>query len=243
MKCVNCGAVLQPDQLLCPYCGAPNAQASDRQKELDAMEQKNRTLKREVLAGSKWEIIYKIHKRVNIVLFCIFALTMVISFGIFLLTEGHVLGHKGTETEMLRYYEEGDYEKLYLCMNSGELFDPEKNYDYSHIALLWRSYENCQLYFAEAFEEYEKTGLYSTYDLEQCIKEGCEVLTGNCSYVYPALSATNQEKFAPYQEQVRILFTGALQIPEKMLEDLDTAETYKREDPLIEYVLEVLPNE
>ena len=243
MKCVSCGAILEADQSICPYCGARNEEAIHRKERLDTLEKENRLLKKTVLWQEKETIAYKIHKRINLALVCIFLLSVVISLGVFLFTEGHLFGHRGTEEEMLRYYEEGDYESLYLCMSSGELFDPEKHYEYGHLALLWRSYQDCQTHFATAYESYVKTGLYDAYELERCIKDGCAVLTGNLSTTYSQLSDANRERLAPYQEQIRILFTGALQLPEEMLADLEEQDPFYREKPLKDYVLEVLPNE
>ena len=244
MKCVQCGAILKEEHLVCPYCGAINEEASGRKKEIDIIEKKNRALKKEILEKSKEEIYTKIHRRVNFVLTCVFVLMVLISFGTFMILEGNLFVPKGTEEEMIRYYEEGDFEKLYLCMSSGELFDPELRYEYSHMALLWDQYKSCQTYFGKAYQEYEKTGVYNGYYLECCIDYGCEVLTGEFSYVYDEFPEINKEKAAPYREQVMILFTGILQIPEELIEEMYKEEYYyNRSDILTEYVLEVLPNE
>lgn len=244
MKCIQCGAVLKADQLVCPYCGATNEEASSRKRELDSLEAKNISLKKEVLEKSKDEIRTKIHKRVNFVLLCVFIITVFISFGTYMIVEENLFGSKGTEEEMIRYYEEGDYENLYLCMSSGDLFDPELRYEYSHMALLWDKYKSCQIYFGKAYREYEKTGFYDGYYLERCVDYGCEVLTGEFSYSYGEFPEANREGAAPYQEQVMILFTGVLQIPEELIEEMHQEEYYyNKADVLTEYVLEVLPNE
>lgn len=243
MKCLNCGAVLDADQLVCPYCGTINHEASGRKQELDVLEGENQALKKEVLSKSKEEVRYKIHKRVNLVLAGIFMLTTVISFVAFCITDEPIWNRKGTEEDMIRYYEAGDYENLYLCMSSGDLFDPEQYYDYGHIALIWNDYLNCQIYFGKAYEAYVDTGFYDSYYLERCIEYGCDVLTGNLSYIYEELSEENKKRLAPCQEQIYILFTGALQIPEELIEEIYEIEEYKHADALVEYVLEVLPHE
>lgn len=243
MKCVGCGAVLEAEQMNCPYCGALNEEAFKRKQELEEMAKDNFALKRKILFSSKGEIYYKIHKRVNIALFCILFLALLVGSFTFLLLEGSVFGAKGTEEEMVRYYEADDLEGLYICMSTGNLFDPEKYYEYSHIALLWNDYAECQLHFAKAYEQYLKTCFYDAYYLERCIEYGCDVLSGNISYTYPELSEKNKEKLTPYQEQVMILFTGVLKIPEELIEGIYTAEVYDRDESLVKYVLEVLPNE
>lgn len=244
MKCVQCGAILKEEHLVCPYCGAINEEASVRKKEVDTIENKNKALKKEVLEKSKEEIHTKIHRRVNFVLTCVFILLVFISFGTYMIVEENLFGPKGTEEEMIRYYEAGDFENLYLCMNSGELFDPELRYEYSHMALLWNKYQSCQIYFAKAYQEYDKTGVYDGYYLERCIEYGCEVLTGEFSYTYDVFPEINKEKAAWYQEQVMILFTGVLQIPDELITEMYNEEYYyNRADILTEYVLEVLPNE
>lgn len=243
MKCINCGALLEADQLVCPYCGTANHEAIDRKQELDMIEGENRKLKKEVLSKSKEEIGYKIHKRVNLVLLAVFVLVTVFSFVAYLFTEEQVWNRNGSEEDMVRYYEANDFENLYFCMSFADLFDPEKYPDYGHAALIWNDYMDCQVYFAKAYEEYEKTGYYDAWYLEKCIDYGCDVLTGNLSYVYEELSEENKERLAPYQEQIYILFTGALQIPDELIEEMYEVEAYEHEEALVEYVLEVLPNE
>ena len=243
MKCNNCGALLDADQLVCPYCGRANQVAADRKKELDKIEKENRSLRKEVLSKSREQIRYKIHKRVNLALLAVFVLVVVFSFVAYLFTEEQVWNREGGEADMNRYYEAGDLENLYLCMNFADLYDPEKYPDYGHAALIWNDYMDCQIYFASAYEEYEKTGFYDAWALEKCIDCGCDVLTGNLSYIYEELSEENKKKLTPYQEQVYILFTGALQIPEELIEEIYELEEYKHDEALIEYVLEVLPND
>ena len=244
MKCIQCGAILKAEQLVCPYCGAVNKEATGRRRELDFLEAQNISLKKEVLQESKEEIRTKIHRRVNFVLLCVFILTVFISFATYMITEEHLFGPKGTEEEMIRYYEEGDYENLYLCMSSGDLFDSELRYEYGHMALLWNDYESCQINFGKAYQEYVNTGKYDSYYLEQCVKYGCEVLTGEFSYTYDEFPEVNREKAKPLQDQVMILFTGVFQIPEELIGEMHDRENYyDKADVLIEYVLEVLPNE
>ncbi len=244
MKCVQCGAVIGAKELICPYCGAVNEDAVSRKKELDKLEEDNLLLKKEILDKSKSELRIKIHNRVNIVLLCVFIVTVLIGFGIHMILEENYFAPKGTEEEMYRYYEEGDYEKLYLCMSSGDLFDAELRYKYGHMAFLWNSYDNCQTYFAKAHQSYIENGVYDSYYLESCVEYGCEVLIGQFSYDYKYFPDENIEKIAPYQEQVMLLFAGIFRIPEELITEMYEEEYYSDKiDLLTEYVLEVLPNE
>lgn len=244
MKCLQCGAVLKEEDLKCPYCGAVNNEAYNRKRERDILEEKNKLLKEEVLKKSKEELYTKIHRRINTAMLCVFIITVFISYVVFMIGEKQYFGLKGTEKEMVRYYEEGDYANLFLCMKAGDLFDPELRYKYSHMALLWDNYKSCQTYFSLAYQEYEETGFYDSFYLEQCVEYGCEVLTGEFSYDYDELPEANIEAAKPYQEQVMILFTGMLKIPEELIREMKQEEYYYiRPDILTEYVLEVLPNE
>jgi len=243
MKCFNCGANLDADKLVCEYCGTVNDDAVQRKQELDKLENENIELKRDVLTKSKEEIRYKIHIRVNIALAVFFILTMVISFVMYLGVEVNLFHKNSNVSDMYKYYETQDYESLYYCMSNGNLFSVEDYPEYSHMALYWRNYNDCYLYYAQAFEEYQQTGQYNKYELERCIEKGCGVLTGEIGSIYDDFWTSNKERMLPYQEQVYILFTGALQIPEEMIAEIYDKVQYDQADEIVEYVLEVFPNE
>ncbi len=243
MKCVQCGAILEADELVCSYCGTANEDALKRKKELKTIEKKNEKFKNKVLNESKPEISAKIHKRVNIALFIVLIVMSVINWGIYMIFEENCFAHKGTVEEMYRYYEEGDYENLYYCMSSGDLFDLEEYYKYGYMAWMWNSYNECQTCFGLAYEKYLETGFYDEFYLEYSIKYGCEVLTGEFSYDYMEMPEEVEDQIKFYQEQIKLLFTGIYQIPDELLEKMYEREYYGRADILIEYVMEVLPNE
>lgn len=243
MKCKNCGANMKREQRICPYCGSPNAIAVKQEKILGGMEQSNQEFREQVLKESKPMLYYKIHKRVNLALFCIFICVMLFSMFAFFHKEGGLVTTPGSMEVCASYYEEEKFEELYRYMSEHDMFDPENNYAYGQMVFLWRSYQNCQDYFATSYEVYQDTGFYDTSYLELCIKEGYEVLTSEVSYLYNEPVKRNQEMYAPYQEKIYMLFTGVLHIPEEMLADVGEGTfDYEVRDGLIEYVLEVLPN-
>ena len=240
MKCIHCGANIETDQKICPYCGTANPEAYKRERQLEEIQKKNEALTKQVLKDSGPQLLYKIHKRVNLALLVLLILVFAVSLGVYVAKES---GEKhGGKKDIIRFYEEGAWEDLYLCMRSWDYFGEEGYHEYSYMALLWDSYRSCQLYFGEAYEEYLSTGYYSTWQLRRCVKEGYEVLTGYISPLYDKPSEQNLKNIQPYRDQIYILFTGMLQIPEEMLEDLDPKDGMGS-NSLEEYVLEVLPNE
>lgn len=242
MKCKHCGANIEADQKICPYCGTANPEAYLREWQLEEIQKKNKELARQVLKDSRPELLYKLHKRVNLALFILLILISVVSFGVYMAKES---GKKyGKKSDIPRLYEEGAWDEFALCMRSWDYSKEEEYHDYMHMASLWNCYRSCQIAFAQAYEGYLETGYYKKQYLRECVKYGYMVLTGELSYLYSHenLSEQNKKNLEPFREQVYILFTGILKIPENMLSDLDP-EDYTEENTLFEYVLEVLPNE
>lgn len=243
MKCKNCGANIKREQRRCPYCGSINEMAVKQEQALGSMEKSNQEYMLQVLKESKPMLHYKIHKRVNLVLLGIFICVTLFSMFAFFHQEGGLFTTPGSMEVCASYYEEGKFEELSRYMSEHDMFNPENNYAYSQMVFLWKSYQNCQDYFATSYEVYQETGFYDTSYLELCIREGYEVLTSEVSYLYKEPVKRNQNMYAPYQEKIYMLFTGVLHIPEEMLADVKEGTfDYEVRDALIEYVLEVLPN-
>lgn len=241
MKCVNCGAQIGLDVEKCPFCGTVNNIAVVRKEGIEILKAENEKLEEAVLEASKKEMYYKLHKRINIILVAVMVLFCVAALIISQIEYDYV----APEDKKMVYelYEKQDLEGLYNLMHEKDIFGKEGFYDYSYMALLWNNYQECQRWYAKAYDNYLANGKYDSYYLERCIETGCEILTGYISSTYGKnLSEKNKEYLRPYQEKVMILFTGTFGIPEEMLEGLEH-DDYDREDAIIEYVLEVLPNE
>lgn len=238
MKCKSCGAILQMEQSVCPYCGISNPVAAEQARYLNLLKRKNQNYRARVLKESRPEILKRIHRRVNWILFGVLVLVTVLSFVLYGSKEYHQ--ENGTAEQMEEYYREGDYRQLYLYMNDCNLYDPDKHYKYGQMALFFRTYQDCQDSFADAYENYLQTGRYSGYGLERCIQNGYDLLTAYISYVYEDVGEENRQRLLPYQKQVWVLFTGNLRIPEEMLQNLE-ADDDARKQELIAYVKEVLP--
>lgn len=241
MKCENCGAQVGLDVEKCPYCGTINKIALMREEKLEDLKDSNEEFEKKVLEDSREELHYRLHKRINLALFCLLALLVIVGIVI----DEHGQNHVSEENDKLvkEYYEAAKLEELYYHMHENNIIGMEGYYDYSNIALLWHTYRECQLEFAFAYDGYLKNGKYSKWQLESCVDSGYDVLTGYISYSYDEnLSPKNRELIKPYQEKVYMMFTGVLQIPEEMLVDLEPND-FEKLDALQEYVLEVLPNE
>lgn len=241
MKCENCGAQIGLDVEKCPYCGTINQIAVVREEKLEDLKERNEEFEKKVLKDSKEELRYRLHKRINLALFLALAFLVIVGS----IIEEREQNYVSEENDRLvrEYYEAGKLEELYYHMHENNIIGMEGYYDYSNIVLLWNAYQDCQIEFACAYDDYLKNGKYSTWQLESCVDKGYDVLTGYISYTYDEnMSEQNKELIKPYQENVYMLFTGALQIPEEMLVDLEPYD-YERQEALKEYVLEVLPNE
>lgn len=243
MKCENCGAQIGFDEEKCPYCGTLNTAAISRKQRINDMEEQNRQLFANTLDKEKTTIIYKVWVRINIVLTCVFAAAFIVLLAVSLVDEfiyDNDIGKGDAIEQMNHYYDEGQLMELNRCMHDNDLFDSQKRYDCSQIALLWGNYMDCQKEFAESYENYLSTGCYKQWQLERCIDLGYEVLTGNISHIYgEKMSDRNKELLKPYQDDIKIMFTGILKVPLEMLNDPDVYDA----DDIYEYVLEALPCE
>lgn len=241
MKCKNCGAQMGLDVKKCPYCGTVNEIAIKREENLTNLVKENEEFKEQLLERSKEEMHYRLHKRMNLAMLCLLLVFLIGGSLIVEFQKNHV--SKKDEQLAKEYYEAGNFKDLYYHLHEKEMFGFAKYYDYCQMALLWTSYNDCQIFFSRAYDQYCVTGKYSAWDLERCIESGCKILTSYVSFTYgEKMSEQNGKALKPYQEQVRILFAGVLQIPEEMFDNLKEDE-YDRMDALKDYVLEVLPNE
>lgn len=240
MKCVNCGAQIGLDVEKCPYCRTINAIAVRRKENIEKLEADNKELEKKVLETSREERWYRIHKRVNIVLAGLIVLFFVVAYVMSFVTT--VPYSKEELATIQDYYNAEDYENLYYYMSDLNLFGEDGLYEYSQMALLWHNYREVQLDFMYAYDEYVETGKYSSWRLEQCVKTGYDVLTCYISRVYDEVSEENAKRNEQFEEEIYMLFTGILEIPEEELSDL-SPDDWDRQKELSEYVLEVLPNE
>ena len=240
MKCVNCGAQIGLDVEKCPYCGTINPIATKRRENIEKLEADNKKLEKNVLETTKEERWYRIHKRVNIVLAGLIVLLFVVAFVTSLIK---VVPYSKKELATIQdYYNAEDYENLYYYMSDLNLFGQEGLYEYGQMALLWHNYRDTQLEFMYAYDEYVETGKYSKWRLEHCVETGYDVLTCYVSRAYDEVSEENAKRNEQFEEEIYMLFTGILEIPEEELSDLPV-DDWDRQKELSKYVLEVLPNE
>ncbi|MGN0515107.1 MAG: hypothetical protein ACI4GD_12600 [Lachnospiraceae bacterium] len=242
MKCKNCGAQMGLDVEKCPYCGSENKIAKTRSSTLDKLKKYNEKLSQEELKKTRAWRFYKLHKRINIIMTAVVIVLLVVSFIFYMLSDNSVSKPKGSVNTVKELYNKGDYEELHTYMHEHGMFGEEGLYEYSQMALLWYEYHKTRLDFIKAYDNYMLDDQYNKMYLERCVDDGYGVLTCHISSYYNEVSEENANRIKPYQDEIYMLFTGILNIPEEMLSDLDEYD-YKKEDVLKEYVLEVLPNE
>lgn len=242
MKCSNCGANISRSTIKCPYCGCDNSKAISDNKLLNHLRDLNRKEKKKIIREATPYIFYKNLKRINVILIIIFIFSFIAHFAINLIKGSFSFFDQCEYNVMKEYYDNNDFEALdhYLSENDG--FDPESNYEFSQMAILYNSYISCQDNFARTYQEYITKGYYDTYYLERTVEEGLDVLIACPSWLYEDTTPNNAVKFKPYQDKIKILLTGILQIPEEMLKDLESND-YEHYDRIVNYVLGVLPNE
>lgn len=244
MKCEGCGAQIDIDQRMCPYCGRINDTAVKRGEHLRSMEERNRREGEQIIKRSGLEIFCKIHKWVNVGLVVALVIACVASFSFYYIHEYGINRNDVSPEQLRECYENGDLESLYYLMSKGEYFGKDGYYGYAQAAFFWRDYMDCQNYFARSYEKYTKNGYYDSYWLQRSVECGYDCLTFYMDSVYSdgKSDEKNMELSKEYQEKVRILMLGVLQIPKEMLEDLDPYD-YDRKQQLVDYVLGVHPHE
>ena len=245
MKCVGCGAQIDMDQQVCPYCGRVNDLALQRSMHLENLEERNRREGKEIVEKSRMEIFCRIHRWVNVGLAVAVVIAAVASFGFFYYYEYGFSFDKAKPGEIRALYEAKDFGELYYAMSKGDYFGEQDFVDCAQAALYWHTYISCQDHFARAYQQYVKEGTYDSYDLEQCVREGLTCyayFNPDSSYAAEDVCWKNAEMTKDYQEKVTILLTGILQIPEEMLQDIRKDDDQRRQE-IVDHVLEVLPNE
>lgn len=235
MKCVNCGAELGLDVLKCPYCGTDNEVAQKRAQSLSKLQEHNEELEKKVIKESRAVIWYRLHKRINLALFLV---GVIIFGGLFCISHFTEDSRREKhEAQLLAYYEAGQLEEIYWYMDEKDLWG--EGYDYGYIAFMWNDYNEAKQHFAKAYEQYVNTGYYNKAGLESSIRFGISVIS---SYDYYCEKGNDMTITKPYRDELYAMFTGIMTVPEELIEEAEFGKS-RKEEPIIEYVLGVLPNE
>lgn len=241
MKCFSCGAEITEQDINCPYCGKINLEAKKRAQEVERINNENEQLKQQVLSASRLDIYYKIHKKINIILFVACIIAAIVGITIYSLQDKKLSNARGELSKAKELYESGRLEELYLCLSDADALSKEGYEEYGKAALLWKIYRECQNDFAKSLDKYNKNGVYDSFYLRKSVEEGYQVLTNYVSIRYYSddLSDKTKELMADYKDDVIALFTGIYQIPEDRISSLGKYE-YKTERELVQYVTGVL---
>ena len=105
MKCVGCGAQIDMDQQVCPYCGRVNDLALQRSMHLENLEERNRREGKEIVEKSRMEIFCRVHRWVNVGLAVAVVIAAVASFGFFYYYEYGFSFDKAKPGEIRELYE------------------------------------------------------------------------------------------------------------------------------------------
>ncbi len=235
MKCVNCGAELGLDVLKCPYCGTDNEVAKSRAESLLKLQEHNEEFAEKVIKESRAVIWYRLHKRINLAMFLV---GVIIFGGLFCISHFTEDSRREEhEAQLLAYYETGQLEEIYWYMNEKDLWG--EGYDYGAIAFIWSDYNESKQYFSKAYEHYVNTGYYKASDLKFCITFAANVLV---KYEWYSEKGKDMSIVKPYRDEMLMMLTGILKVPNDLIEELEFGKS-KKEEPIVEYVLGVLPNE
>lgn len=113
MKCVNCGAKLAPDTLICPFCGSENTEEAREQHEEELQEIYDKIGDDRAVEN---EIVHKANRSAGKVALLVLALLAVIFLAVYMISGMRARNaYRDQHTAlnvMEQYYQDGDYEAV-----------------------------------------------------------------------------------------------------------------------------------
>lgn len=191
MKCTYCGGDVSSTEEKCSFCGKINKSAVEFQHMVDDMQKTNTKLKKNVLYKNRFDIINRILTRVMIG-----ALVIMIASTVFIFIEFSLINNnfsryftpKDAEDTMKKYYEDGEFSRLYDYMQLYDLLGEE--YTYSQIGITNTTYQNYCVYRNEIIESVVKGEQISETLIDLVIYYAMNVINPY-STMYPTISDEN----------------------------------------------------
>ncbi len=142
MKCVNCGAKLAPDTLICPFCGSENTEEAREQHEEELQEIYDKIGDDRAVEN---EVVHKANRSAGkIALFAICGIAF-ICLAVYMISglraRNAYRDQHGALNVMEQYYQAGDYEAAADYYETHELSGPTYGkYEHTKDALHWLEY-------------------------------------------------------------------------------------------------------
>lgn len=221
MKCPNCGGEVSVNDIKCPYCGTPNPEGIRFQEEVHRRRSFNEYLQDKIKEQMRMPLMQRILNLSIFFLILLFFLQLLMSLGLYLLSEGNVLAGlhrpKDYEEQMAQMYESGSYGELYDFMDRYGL-EGEDYPEYMQMCLIHRQYEEFLYHSMNCMEALEQGTVPDDYHLKYTI-ESAEDLLNLRIPAYPDVCPENQEALEHYCQEVTISLSGMFRLS---LEEIET---------------------
>ncbi len=223
MKCNNCGANFQTEELRCPYCGSENIIGEEWERERASSKSLYERMKAEFYNHG---IVYTINKLLNktlIILTIAFIVLLFINImpGIFeagTLSLKKALFKDQIMGQMEEYHASGEWDKLERYMSEYDMFG-EENYVYCQAAIMERDYQEYMCSFMQYIELSEEDQDRYDYYLERAIDSSRDLYRADCG-IYDELQSENWTKHKEYQEGVMRFWKASLGLTEEEIQFL-----------------------
>ncbi|MBQ2705548.1 MAG: hypothetical protein IJF60_01900 [Agathobacter sp.] len=224
MKCINCGANFQTEELRCPYCGSKNVIGEEWEKERVSSKSFYERMREQFY---KEGIAYTCNKILNkAILILVIALfgTVILYILPSLTQEGSLAIKKKVlsnqiEKQMEEYHSAGDWDGLERYMSEYDMYG-EETYVYTQAAFLARDYRKYMMNYMDFLAMSEEEQLEEdNYELENVLQYSHEVVHVNCG-IYDELCSENEEMYQIYRKKVLDLWKGGLGLNDEEIDFL-----------------------
>lgn len=224
MKCINCGANFQTEELQCPYCGSKNIIGEEWEKERTSSKNFYERMRQQFY---KEGLVYTCNKILNkaililmIALFATFILYLLPS----LTQEGSLAIKKKLlsnqiEKQMEAYHSAGEWDELERYMSEYDMFGKD-TYAYTQAAFIARDYRKYMMEYMDFLDMSEEEQLdEENYQLEYVLRYSHQVVHVDCG-IYDELCSENEEMYQIYRKKILDLWKGSLGLTDEEIDFL-----------------------
>lgn len=220
MKCRSCESEYRMRETQCPYCGTENwigrAWKDDRERNARKYEDVSEQPHRYTLSYVLGRLFGTITLAVLGIWVLFFVVTTILTKGSMFSSED---GPTTQENRMVKYYEEGDYGRLYEYMREHKLVSKE-NYVYAQAAFMYQNYRGFEKR-RFAFEYYnDEEKLEDEYTVISMLDYAMYVFRNFCGD-YSEVCEENQALYDYYCGSVKGYLMGGLGLTEEEIAVLE----------------------
>lgn len=223
MKCNNCGANFQTDELQCPYCGSRNIVGEEWQRERNLSQNFYEEMKRNFYEHGVLYVIDKVLNKALLLLFVAFIIVFILYMFPSMVEEGILDIKKAILKDQIigqmeEYHQSGEWDKLEVYMSEYDMFEKE-NYVYCQAAIMERYYQDYMQEFMQYIELPEEEQEEGDYYIERFLRDSRDLYRADCG-IYDDLRSANKEKHEQYKEEVLIFWKVSLGLTEEEIQFL-----------------------